>query len=301
MIKSRFGIILIALISMLFSSCFISNLKTASQNRQNEMKDNPGNDLMQASKHQIIQSNASDNNISHTKDALIEEYKNQIPHQWGEKVAGVKTHIITNEKIIALTFDACGGKNGDGYDSKLINYLMKENVPATLFIGFRWIDANYSTFTKLYRNPLFEIENHGSLHKPLSVNGKSAYGIKGTKDVGEIVDEVEMNELKIQKITGRKPRYFRSGTDYYDEISVKIAKNLDQQVISYSVLGDAGATFTTEQVKKACLSAKPGSIIILHMNHPEKYTAEGIIEAIPQLEKMGYKFVKLEDYENCLK
>ena len=299
--KKIISIISIVLLTViLFSSCSASNSKAVAQGNQNKIESKTGANMVQTDNQQKVQSNAINNNAANTKDSLIQEYKGQTPHQWGEKIAGVKTHINTNEKIIALTFDACGGKNGDGYDSKLINYLIKENVPATLFIGSRWIDANYSTFTALYNNPLFEIENHGSLHKPLSVDGKSAYGIKGTADVGQVVDEVQLNELKIEKITGRRPRYFRSGTDYYDEIAVKIANDLGQKIISYSVLGDAGATFNTAQVKKACLSTKPGSIIILHMNHPEKYTAEGIIEAVPQLKKMGYKFVKLEDYDNYL-
>lgn len=297
----RFVTALVVLICIPLSSISTGDSKIYFKNMQNNIGTSDNNYVIQTSKNTVIQSNTLEPNINNTKNYLIGKYKNQIPHQWGEKVTGTKTHIITQQKIVALTFDACGGKHGSGYDSKLINYLIKAKVPATLFINSRWIDANYSTFITLSKNPLFEIENHGLLHKPLSVNGKSAWGISGTKNIGEVVDEVLLNKLKIQRITGRTPLYFRSGTDYYDEVAVKIARDLGQQVISYNVLGDAGATFNTEQVERACLSAKPGSIIILHMNHPEKYTAEGIIEAVPLLRKMGYRFVKLDDYYNYLK
>lgn len=227
---------------------------------------------------------------------LINKYKTQIPRQWGEKVTGVKTVLNTRDKVIALTFDACGGTHGSGYDAELIYFLRQQNVPATLFINSRWIDANYSTFIALSKIPLFEIENHGFQHRPLSVNGKSAWGIRGTRNAGEVVDEVLGNDRKIQQLTGRKPKFFRSGTAYYDEVAVKIVNELWEQAAGFNVLGDAGATYTAQQVKNACLNAGPGSIIICHMNHPEKETFEGLKQVIPELKRRGFRFVKLENY-----
>ena len=234
--------------------------------------------------------------ITQIKENMTSKYKNEIPTQWGEKTVGVNTQINTTDKIIALTFDACGGSTlSNGYDSELIYFLRKENIPATLFINSRWIDANYNIFMALSKIPQFEIENHGTLHKPLSVNGKSAYGITGTQNISEVVDEVLLNERKIEELTGRKPKFFRSGTAYYDEVAVKIVNEIGEAAVNFNVLGDAGATYAKEQVSTACLTAPPGSILLFHMNHPEKETAEGIMAAIPKLKLMGYKFVKLEN------
>ncbi len=231
------------------------------------------------------------------KDNLIKKYSGVVPIEWGECVTGVKTKLKTKEKVIALTFDACGSKGlGKGYDEKLINFLIEEKIPATLFINSRWIDANPEIFKKLANNDLFEIENHGYQHKPLSVSGKQAYGIDGTKNISEVVDEVLIGENKIQEITGKRTNFFRSGTAYYDEVAVKVVKDLGYEAVNFSILGDAGATYTKDQVKNAYLKAFPGCIIISHMNHPEKETAEGVIEAVPLLKEMGYRFVKLEDY-----
>jgi len=223
------------------------------------------------------------------------EFEGKVPTQWAEVVPGVRTKIDTKEKVIALTLDACGSK-GDGYDAVLIDYLTKNNIPATLFINARWIDKNPAIFKQLAQNPLFEIENHGMSHKPCSVNGKSVYGIAGTKNVSEVVEEIEGNGRKIEALTGRKPIFYRSGTAYYDEIGVQIAQKLGYQVAGFSVLGDRGATYSKAEVKNALLGATSGSIIICHMNHPEKETAEGVIEAIPELKNKGFKFIKLADY-----
>lgn len=114
--------------------------------------------------------------------------------------------------------------------------------------------------------------------------------------MAEAVDEVFVNDRNIQRLTGRKPKFFRSGTAFYDDVAVRIVGDLKEQAVGYSVLGDAGAPFNAEQVKNACLHAGAGSIIILHMNHPDKQTFEGIRQAIPELKRRGFRFVKLEDY-----
>ena len=228
---------------------------------------------------------------------IAKAFENQTPKQWGENVTGVKTNLDTQEKVIALTMDACGSPLGMAYDEKLVNFLKKEKIPATMFINARWINKNLSTFKELASNPLFEIANHGLEHKPASVNGKSIYGLSGTKNVEELVDEIELNARKIESITHKRPKYFRSGTAYYDEVAVSVANKLNHQVIGFSILGDAGATFSTKKVEEAFLKAKKGEIVIIHMNHPSSDTAQGTINAITKLKQKGFKFVKLSDYK----
>jgi peptidoglycan/xylan/chitin deacetylase (PgdA/CDA1 family) len=229
-------------------------------------------------------------------ERLIAAYKNQTPGDWGETVAGVKTQLDTSEKVIALTFDACGGPKGSRYDAALIEFLRAEKIPATLFVSGSWINANPAVFKKLAADPLFEVANHGFAHKPCSVNGKSAYGIKGTASVGELVDEIEKNGKKIQAVTGRKPAFYRPGTAWCDEVAVKVAGELGYEVVNYNILGDAGATWPQEKVREALLKAEPGAIVIMHMNQPRSQTAAGLKEAVPLLREKGFRFVKLSEY-----
>ncbi|MFW6270884.1 MAG: polysaccharide deacetylase family protein [Bacillota bacterium] len=272
---------------------FVSGCSLKSKNNNEE---NGNNDITKKGTSPEIPKN-----LNEKKKEIISRYEDRIPEEWGEDVSGVINKIDTDKKVIALTLDACGGGGlKDGYDKKLINFLSKENIPATLFINYRWIDANQEVFMELSKNSLFTIGNHGYRHLPLSLEGKSVYDIEGTDGIEEVVDEVMYNELKIEKLTGKKPKYFRTGTAYYDEVAVEIVNELGEKVIGYDILGDAGATFNKKQVKKAFLNVEPGSIILAHMNHPESETAEGIIAAVPELKKRGFKFVKLEDYDNKL-
>ncbi len=227
---------------------------------------------------------------------ITKELNGRHPTQWGEHVTGVRTRLATDDKVLALTLDACGSLRGNGVDRKLLDFLIQHQIPATLFINARWIDHNPGLFRELAANPLFEIANHGMWHKPASVNGRSVYGITGTKDSKELVEEIELNARMIEAITGKRPRYYRSGTAYYDELAVQVANMLGHEVIGFSVLGDAGATYTAAQVKTAFLSAHPGDIIIAHMNHPEAGTGAGIMAAVPELLKQGFRFVRLSDY-----
>jgi peptidoglycan/xylan/chitin deacetylase (PgdA/CDA1 family) len=235
--------------------------------------------------------------LSALRERVMTEFAGRTPHEWSEKVRGVRTKMKTRDKVLALTLDACGSSTGKGFDAALIGFLEKECIPATLFVNARWIDANPELFKKLAANPLFEIANHGLLHRPASVTGRSVYGISGTRNVGELVDEIEGNARKIFALTGVHTRYYRSGTAYYDDVAVEVSHSLGHEVVGFSILGDAGATYRKEQVKDALLGAHSGDIALLHMTHPAGGTAAGVIAAVPELKRRGFRFVKLSDYE----
>jgi peptidoglycan/xylan/chitin deacetylase (PgdA/CDA1 family) len=223
---------------------------------------------------------------------FLEKYGQIKPTAFGETIHGIIQDFNAHgKKLIALTFDACSGK----YDKELINFLKQHNFKATLFLSGRWLDVHPKLARQLSESKLFEIENHGLMHKPLTVNGRSAYGIKGTENISEVVKEIMANAKKIYDITGIKTKFFRAGTANYDNIAIKIANDLGFQIIGFNINGDYGATAKKEVIYKNVVSAKPGSIILAHMNHPEKETYEGFKKALIYLQKKGFKFVKLEE------
>lgn len=225
----------------------------------------------------------------------------QEASQWGENVSGVATRFQTHKKQVALTLDACGGSpRSSQYDKELIDFLIQHKIPATLFINARWIDSNPAIFKELSSNPLFEIANHGTRHRPLSISGKSVYGIEGTHNSEEVIDEIKGNEEKIFHLTGKRPRFFRSGTAYYDEIAVKTAHEHGVDIGGFAIVADAGATLGAEEVERRISSASAGDIIIAHMNHPESGTREGIIHAVHTLQESGFEFVRLSEVKEHL-
>jgi len=235
-------------------------------------------------------------NLSAVAASLTTEFGAEQPMLWAENLPGVERYLDypPEEMKIALTLDACGSPR-DGYDRELIDFLIAAKIPATLFINARWIDKNLQLFKALAGNPLFDIQNHGLNHLPASVNGRSIYGLKGTVNIGALVAEVDANKLKIAGLTGVEPTYFRSGTAYYDEVAVKVIQRLGQKIAGFSVLGDAGTTYTAAQIERTLSLVQPNDLIIAHMNHPERQTAEGLIPALRKLQDQGYHFVTLRE------
>lgn len=230
------------------------------------------------------------------KSEIIACFAHESPKQWGlGGIDGILSRLGDGSgKAIALTFDACGGGKSL-VDSELIDFFEKNNIPATLFINARWIARHKKEFLALAANPLFEIGNHGTRHIPLSVTGRSAYGIQGTRNIGEVYDEVMSNQKIILELTGKAPRFFRSGTAHYDDVSVRALQAMGLRIVGFTINADHGATLNPEQVKRQLLSARGGEIVIAHFNHPGHGTAAGIKQAIPLLLERGFRFVTLSE------
>lgn len=222
------------------------------------------------------------------QDSTLDEYFN---YQLSPDTKGMWNNIPKRDslKTLFLTFDACGqGGLSDGYDSLLVNYIIKEQIPATFFISRRWALKNPSNLDYIIKNgENIDIQNHGKQHIPLSSVGDSIYSIKGTTGMKEVFEEVENASIYFCEKLGRKPKLFRPGTAHSDEKAVSFVNKMGYEVISYSVLGDAGATFKKERISKNIVTAKDGDIILLHFNHPESEIYLGVKNAIEKLREKG--------------
>ncbi|MEU6582025.1 polysaccharide deacetylase family protein [Nocardia sp. NPDC046763] len=226
-------------------------------------------------------------------DAVAAKYAGRQPQDWGMDLDGIVTGFNATGKQFAITFDACGGPGNNDIDENLLAFLQAQQIPATLFLNKRWIDANPGRAGQLAANPLFEIGNHGTAHCPLSVTGRAAYEIKGTASAQAAVDEVWGNHQRITALTGHAPRFFRTGTAHYDDVAVAIVKELGETPVGFSVNADFGATATAAQVQNNMTAAKAGGISLAHMHRPKSGTGAGMLAALPTLKSNGFQFVHL--------
>ena len=134
---------------------------------------------------------------------LAARYQDKLPTAWGENLEGILRKIDTQEQVLYLTFDACKA----GYDKTLIDFLVQNQIPCTLFLTGCWVRSNPEHAAYLAQQRNFQIENHGDAHKPLSVNGRSAYKLAGTRNAGEVYDEIEQGAAAIAALTGIRPQY----------------------------------------------------------------------------------------------
>ena len=228
-----------------------------------------------------------------TREGVSRAFDGQAPKYWGLEAPGVLTRMPATSAGVSLTFDFCGGPDGNGADAALVAVLRQQQVPATLFLNARWIAANKGLAKDLAADPLFELANHGTSHRPLSVSGKTAYGIQGTRSPGEVYDEVIANDSVLTDLTGRRPRFFRPGTAYMDEVSSLIVRTMGLIPVGFSINGDAGATLPAQKVTNEISRARANDIVIAHGNHPAGGTAQGLTRALAIMKTRGEAFLPL--------
>ncbi len=235
-----------------------------------------------------------------SRDFMI-RYGKMIPHEWRERGPGIVSFLPqsaycgldqegqTPPRGVALTLDACDG----GTDMRIIALLREYRVPAAVFVTNRWLRGNAAIAADLAKDPLFTLEAHGARHKPASAAGWSAFGIPGTGNVAALVEEVESNARAVADLSGRRPRWFRSGTAFYDDVALVVIRELGLAVAGFSISADSGATLPAKTVARRLQSAKDGDILLCHVNHPESGTYAGLKEALPKMLAAGIQFVGL--------
>ena len=198
-------------------------------------------------------------------------------------------------KTLALTLDACGGRKGHSLDEEVLALLREHGIPATIFVTSLWLRSNRENAEALAADPLFSLQAHGSRHKPASVSGREIYGIKGTESVAALVQEVEGNARDIAAITGKRPRWYRSGTAYYDEVAIAVIRRLGFRIAGYSLNADQGASLPEDEIAARLEKAADRDIIICHLNRPGQPLAAALRRAIPLLLEQGFHFVPLPE------
>lgn len=202
-----------------------------------------------------------------------------------------KLVVAPGERAVALTLDACGGD----IDADLVDVLVEQRIPATIFVTRRWLVLHPEAVKKLAANPqLFAIENHGENHVPAVIGpGRSVYGIPGVADKAALRREVEGGAHAIALAGLPRPAWFRGATARYDPEALEEIRALGYRVAGFSLNGDAGATLSRLAVVARLDKAAPGDIILLHMNKPASQSAEGFRDALPGMKARGLTFVTL--------
>jgi peptidoglycan/xylan/chitin deacetylase (PgdA/CDA1 family) len=164
----------------------------------------------------------------------------------------------------------------------VIEVLLVEKVPATLFMSGRSLEKNAEKTKLLASKPQFEIAAHSYYHPHMM----------------EKSDDRDMRELKrtqalIKKVTGKTPRYFRPPYGEADERVVKLAAQEGLVTVQYDIAsGDPDPTLSASRIVRVVLrEAKGGSIIVFHMNGNGVHTAEALPQIIEGLRNKGFTLV----------
>ena len=105
-------------------------------------------------------------------------------------------------------------------------------------------------------------------------------------------------EKLIQKLTGKRPIYFRFPGGNYDERTLRIVEGLGYKVVHWTFpSGDPDKRITPQRLASHVINnTKPGAILIFHANGRGYSTGEAMPIIVEELKKRGYNFVRLEEY-----
>jgi peptidoglycan/xylan/chitin deacetylase (PgdA/CDA1 family) len=182
---------------------------------------------------------------------------------------------------VALTFDACPTR-GDGYDEALVEALLQEKIPATVFMSGRWASAHPERAAQLAKH--FEIGNHGHVHDDAR---------QETLTYEEALEDIRLAQEAIREATGTTPRLYRPPAVRYNDEVLRAAKNLGLTTILYDVAsGDPDPNLSEDGIVKYVLwKAKPGSIVIFHVNGRGHTSAATVPRIAAGLRRKGYGLV----------
>lgn len=192
---------------------------------------------------------------------------------------------------VALTFDACSG----AVDHRILDLLIDEHIPATVFVTHRWLKRNAEAVALLKANAdLIEVENHGDRHVPAVTDRPSLFGLATAGTLAAVTDEVTGGATAVLDALGQAPHWYRDAGARYSRDAMRLIGGMGYRIAGYSVNADVGASLPAKAVNKRIAAARPGDVVIAHINHPEREAGAGVVEGIRALKARGVAFTRLD-------
>ncbi|MBI3444486.1 MAG: polysaccharide deacetylase family protein [Magnetospirillum sp.] len=202
--------------------------------------------------------------------------------------AEVIERLPGDDKVVALTFDACEGKGAPAWlDRSILEVLERRKIAFTIFATGLFARRNAKELGRLALLPFVEVENH-SLDHPQHME---------RLDPAALRRQIEEADAVIEGVTGRKPRYFRFPAGNYDAAALALVEESGHKVVHWSFAsGDPARGVTPEHLREWVLSkTRPGSILIFHVNQRAPATGPALPAILDELGRRGYRFVRLDE------
>jgi len=202
--------------------------------------------------------------------------------------ADVIEHIPTNDRVVALTFDACEAGQRMSFDRGILSYLLAKRLPFTVFASGRFVENNEADVRQLAALDFVEFENHAWNHP----NNMQTFA------PASVIRQVERTDKVIAQATGRAPQFFRFPAGNYNRRGLKAVEDMGRKVVHWRwATGDPDKRETAKALfNRVVTKVRPGDILIFHINGRGVHTAEALPRIVERLEADGYRFVLLSDY-----
>lgn len=204
---------------------------------------------------------------------------------------GVFVHGRRDRQEVALSFDACPTTLQPPFSESIARTLTSEGVPSTVFVSGLWAAKNPSYLVQLTTIPGVEIALHGHRHRHL---------------IGQATmvtdEEIRLGQQTLRRLNLQPSALFRPP---FGDAPKWLAERAQQEkvtpVLWEVVTGDPDPHISARRIERTVLKeARPGSIIIMHINGGGVHTAEALPGVIAGLRQRGLQFVTVgQMLRNC--
>ena len=201
-------------------------------------------------------------------------------------------------KAVAVTFDMCElDTTTTGCDMAVMNHLRECGIPATLFMGGKWMRTQSRRVKEIMtEGGLFEIGNHNWSHGNCAL--LSEEGLKAQILWTQAEYELLREESGVDDIP-EVPTLFRLPYGRNNDRALRVIAGLGLRVIQWDVAAEAGDNSDIKRAKrnakKVAAMTRPGSILLFHANLVPKGTVNLLREVVNILDGEGYEFVKVSE------
>jgi peptidoglycan/xylan/chitin deacetylase (PgdA/CDA1 family) len=195
-------------------------------------------------------------------------------------------YVETSEPAVALTFDACATRSHHyKFDRGVFDVVKREQVPVTIFVSGRWVEGHPDVMAELAADPLVEFGDHSYDHPHMS-----------RLPVARIIAEIDQTEAALAKY-GKRSVAFRPPFGEWSQRLVYVVQDLRLPTVTWDVVsGDPSAHTTAERmIRNVVGKARPGSIIVFHINGRGRKTAEALPAIVRELRERGFRFVQVSE------
>jgi peptidoglycan/xylan/chitin deacetylase (PgdA/CDA1 family) len=191
--------------------------------------------------------------------------------------------VTTKEPAIALTFDACATrKQANGFDRPVFDILARDKIPATLYLSGRWVETHPRAAKLIAAADFIELGNHTYSHPRLTLvrQERMRFQIARTNEI-------------IRQRMARPALTMRPPAGAWDAAVLKTATEEHVPLVLWTIVsGDVGGHVPAARMVRTVLEqAKPGAIIIFHINKRAPFTKRALPDIITGLREKGFRFV----------
>jgi peptidoglycan/xylan/chitin deacetylase (PgdA/CDA1 family) len=194
--------------------------------------------------------------------------------------------VDTRQPEVALTFDACATKKGwYGFDRDIFAILKSQRVPATIFVSGLWVETHPEAMADLMGDPLIEFGDHSYDHPHMTRLAPA-----------RVDEEIDATEAALSRY-GRHAVAFRPPFGEWNPRLLELVRQRQLPTVTWDVVsGDPSARATAAGIVHTVLGqARPGSIIIFHINGRGWKTHEALPDILAGLRQRGFKFVGMSE------